>query len=153
MKHMRHTGEAGSGVRGTGTTDAGITDAGTTGGPPAEEGAATASAALARRLAACRGAERMLTGNAFLETVRERLDRLVAEAQAVYDLDSRPDFYGDDDSIVGELETPDGRDPGHRGRRLLPDRHDGPAGGAALLGGAHGQCNGRRTSSVASGDA
>lgn len=109
MKHMRHTGEAGSGVtdagvRGTGTTDAGITDAGTTGGPPAEEGAATASAALARRLAACRGAERMLTGNAFLETVRERLDRLVAEAQAVYDLDSRPDFYGDDDSIVGELE-------------------------------------------------
>ncbi|MFE3887307.1 threonine aldolase family protein [Streptomyces lydicus] len=96
------SGTTGPGTTGSGTTGPGTTDPGVTSGAPGE--GETASAGLARRLAAFRGAERLLTGNASLETVRERLDRLAAEAPAVYDLDSRPDFYGDEDSIVGELE-------------------------------------------------
>ncbi|PBC84120.1 L-threonine aldolase [Streptomyces sp. KS_16] len=107
MEHTRHKKEAGAGGTSADSAGSGITNPGTsvpgvTSDAPGEE--ETAAAGLARRLAAFRGAERMLTGNAFLETVRERLDRLVAEAPAGYDLDSRPDFYGDEDSIVGELE-------------------------------------------------
>ncbi|WP_437044297.1 threonine aldolase family protein [Streptomyces angustmyceticus] len=80
-------------------TDEGSTAAG---GGPGEGDAA--SAARARMRAALRGAERMLARDAFLETIRERLDRLVADAPASYDLDDRPDFYGNDDGVVGELE-------------------------------------------------
>lgn len=46
----------------------------------------------------------MLARDTFLETIRERLDRLVADAPAAHDLDDRLDFYGNDDGIVGELE-------------------------------------------------
>ncbi|MFK0261207.1 threonine aldolase family protein [Streptomyces angustmyceticus] len=80
-------------------TDEGSTAAG---GGPGEGDAA--SAARARMRAALRGAERMLARDAFLETIHERLDRLVADAPASYDLDDRPDFYGNDDGVVGELE-------------------------------------------------
>ncbi|MGW7576815.1 threonine aldolase family protein [Streptomyces sp. NPDC054765] len=69
---------------------------------PAGEGARPAE--WARRLAAFRGSERTLLGSTNVETIRERLDRLVAAAPAAYDLDSRPDFYGNDDGIIGELE-------------------------------------------------
>ncbi|WP_374211061.1 low specificity L-threonine aldolase [Streptomyces sp. MCA2] len=70
----------------------------------AQAGTSAESAKRARRLAAFRGSERMLAGDASLETLRERLDRLVADAPAAHDLDNRPDFYGNDDSVVGELE-------------------------------------------------
>ncbi|WP_438818844.1 threonine aldolase family protein [Streptomyces platensis] len=56
-----------------------------------------------RMRAAFRGARRVLPAGA-RETVRERLDRLVAEAPAAYDLDDWTDFYGNDDGIIGELE-------------------------------------------------
>ncbi|MFG2139132.1 threonine aldolase family protein [Streptomyces sp. NPDC048650] len=58
----------------------------------------------ARRLAARRGSERVLAGGASGETVRERLDRLLADAPAAYDLGDWTDVYGNDDGIVGELE-------------------------------------------------
>ncbi|MFG2092659.1 threonine aldolase family protein [Streptomyces sp. NPDC048612] len=54
--------------------------------------------------AALRGARRVLPGGLVRETVRERLDRLVADAPAAYDLDKAVDIYGDGDSVIGELE-------------------------------------------------
>ncbi|MFD8548712.1 threonine aldolase family protein [Streptomyces sp. NPDC059649] len=58
----------------------------------------------ARRIAALRRVERSLAPAPRPETVRERLDRLVADAPAAYDLDNITDVYGNDDGIVGELE-------------------------------------------------
>ncbi|MGX7759976.1 threonine aldolase family protein [Streptomyces angustmyceticus] len=101
MRHVRdgRTDESGStaGV----APAAGVAPSGA-GVAPGEGDAAAAG--RARRRAALRGAERILARDAFLETVRERLDRLVADAPASYDLDDRPDFYGNDDSVIGELE-------------------------------------------------
>ncbi|MFF9783406.1 MULTISPECIES: threonine aldolase family protein [Streptomyces] len=54
--------------------------------------------------AAFRGARRVLSEGVGRETVRERLDRLVADAPAAYDLDGWTDIYGNDDGIIGELE-------------------------------------------------
>ncbi|WP_398949369.1 threonine aldolase family protein [Streptomyces sp. ID38640] len=54
--------------------------------------------------AAYRGARRVLPEGVRKETVRERLDRLAADAPAAYDLDSWTDVYGNDDGIIGELE-------------------------------------------------
>ncbi|WAU01775.1 threonine aldolase family protein [Streptomyces nigrescens] len=54
--------------------------------------------------AAFRGARRVLSEGVGRETVRERLDRLVADAPAAYDLDGWTDLYGNDDGIIGELE-------------------------------------------------
>ncbi|MEU8787159.1 beta-eliminating lyase-related protein [Streptomyces sp. NPDC048637] len=54
--------------------------------------------------AAFRGARRVLSDGVRRETVRERLDRLVADAPAAYDLDGWTDVYGNDDGIIGELE-------------------------------------------------
>ncbi|WP_435848073.1 threonine aldolase family protein [Streptomyces decoyicus] len=96
--------ESGSGeaaVEGSG----GATDRASEAAPGAAQAGASAEAAKrARRLAAFRGSERMLEGGAILETLRKRLDRLVAAAPAAYDLENRPDFYGNDDSVIGELE-------------------------------------------------
>ncbi|MFJ3953599.1 threonine aldolase family protein [Streptomyces libani] len=57
-----------------------------------------------RMRAAYRGARRVLPEGVRKETVRERLDRLAADAPAAYDLDSWTDVYGNDDGIIGELE-------------------------------------------------
>ncbi|WP_432146458.1 threonine aldolase family protein [Streptomyces sp. bgisy084] len=57
-----------------------------------------------RMRAALRGARRVLPAGVRRETVRERLDRLVADAPAAYDLDGWTDLYGNDDGIIGELE-------------------------------------------------
>ncbi|AWN28750.1 beta-eliminating lyase-related protein [Streptomyces sp. NEAU-S7GS2] len=54
--------------------------------------------------AAFRGARRVLSEGVGRETIRERLDRLVADAPAAYDLDGWTDLYGNDDGIIGELE-------------------------------------------------
>ncbi|WDT60056.1 threonine aldolase family protein [Streptomyces sp. G7(2002)] len=54
--------------------------------------------------AAFRGARRVLSEGVGRETVRERMDRLVADAPAAYDLDGWTDLYGNDDGIIGELE-------------------------------------------------
>ncbi|MFE7783003.1 threonine aldolase family protein [Streptomyces nigrescens] len=54
--------------------------------------------------AAFRGARRVLSEGVGRETVRERLDRLVADGPAAYDLDGWTDLYGNDDGIIGELE-------------------------------------------------
>lgn len=54
----------------------------------------TAEGRKARRKAALRGCERVLSQGA-PPTLRERLDRLAAEAEDVYDLDGWPDVYGD----------------------------------------------------------
>ncbi|MFF2811024.1 threonine aldolase family protein [Streptomyces sp. NPDC058000] len=58
----------------------------------------------ARRLAAYRGSVRTLSGARPPETIAERLARLTADAPGVYDLDDWTDVYGDDNSIIGELE-------------------------------------------------
>ncbi|TSB16669.1 threonine aldolase family protein [Streptomyces benahoarensis] len=55
-----------------------------------------------RRLAAARGAKRTLAARP--QTLRERLDGLLADSPGAYDLDAWPDMYGNDDGIVGELE-------------------------------------------------
>ncbi|WP_435885577.1 threonine aldolase family protein [Streptomyces lydicus] len=57
-----------------------------------------------RMLAAIRGSRRVLAGGVPVETVRERMARLVADAPGAYDLDDWTDLYGNDDGIVGELE-------------------------------------------------
>ncbi|WP_078894003.1 beta-eliminating lyase-related protein [Streptomyces sp. CT34] len=56
-----------------------------------------------RRITAHRGSARQLSGPA-VETIRERLTRLTADAPDVYNLDDWTDIYGIEDSIVGELE-------------------------------------------------
>ncbi|MEE4424412.1 threonine aldolase family protein [Streptomyces bugieae] len=58
----------------------------------------------ARRIAALRRVERSLAPAPRPETVRERLDRLVADAPTAYDLDKLTDVYANDDGIVGALE-------------------------------------------------
>ncbi|MEU9113337.1 beta-eliminating lyase-related protein [Streptomyces sp. NPDC048483] len=55
-------------------------------------------------LAAYRRSKRVLSDGATGVTVRERLDRLVTDAPAAYDLDDWIDIYGNDNGIVGELE-------------------------------------------------
>ncbi|ARF59649.1 threonine aldolase family protein [Streptomyces gilvosporeus] len=76
--------------------------------PGAETGGTASGEAVAsgraRRMAAWHGAKRVLSGGAPVETLRERLDRLLAEAPAAYDLDDWTDIYGNDNGIVGELE-------------------------------------------------
>ncbi|WP_423835850.1 threonine aldolase family protein [Streptomyces endophytica] len=63
-----------------------------------------------RRLPGCAADRRPAPGEAVAragprpETVRERLDRLVADAPTAYDLDNLTDVYADDDGIVGALE-------------------------------------------------
>ncbi|MEU7434436.1 beta-eliminating lyase-related protein [Streptomyces sioyaensis] len=55
--------------------------------------------------AAIRASQRVLVGSTGGgETVRERMDRLRADAPAAYDLAGWTDVYGNDDGIVGELE-------------------------------------------------
>src|SRR5689334_12885735 len=66
--------------------------------------AGSASSRRARRIAALRRVERSLAPAPRPETVRERLDRLVADAPTAYDLDKMTDVYANDDGIVGELE-------------------------------------------------
>ncbi|MFB6441067.1 threonine aldolase family protein [Streptomyces sp. NPDC056411] len=51
-----------------------------------------------------RGSSRVLPGGVPVETVHERLTRLVADAPGAYDLDDWIDLYGNDDGVVGELE-------------------------------------------------
>ncbi|MFI9051815.1 threonine aldolase family protein [Streptomyces sp. NPDC053427] len=67
-------------------------------------GAGGRSPELVRQIAAWRSSRRTLVDGPSGVTVRERLDRLLADAPAVYDLDSWTDIYGDGDGIVGELE-------------------------------------------------
>ncbi|GFE22950.1 threonine aldolase [Streptomyces nigrescens] len=79
------------------------------GSPGGAEGGAPAGVGVARvererMRAAFRGARRVLSEGVGRETVRERLDRLVADAPAAYDLDGWTDLYGNDDGIIGELE-------------------------------------------------
>ncbi|MFE6742187.1 threonine aldolase family protein [Streptomyces tubercidicus] len=54
--------------------------------------------------AAFRGARRVLPDGVGRETLRERLNRLVADAPAAHDLDDWVDIYGNDDGVIGELE-------------------------------------------------
>ncbi|MFB7619162.1 threonine aldolase family protein [Kitasatospora sp. NPDC056181] len=54
-----------------------------------------------RRFAARRGCERLLSGTR-PRTLREHLAALAEDAEGVYDLDRRPDMYGD--GVVGDLE-------------------------------------------------
>ncbi|SCK35398.1 L-threonine aldolase [Streptomyces sp. SceaMP-e96] len=75
---------------------------GAEGGAPAGVGGARVE--RERMRAAFRGARRVLSEGVGRETVRERLDRLVADAPAAYDLDGWTDIYGNDDGIIGELE-------------------------------------------------
>ncbi|MFG2225969.1 threonine aldolase family protein [Streptomyces sp. NPDC048644] len=56
-----------------------------------------------RRLTAWHGTKRTLSGPP-VATLRERLERLAADAPGAYDLDRWPDIYGNGDGIVGELE-------------------------------------------------
>ncbi|MEU8584397.1 threonine aldolase family protein [Streptomyces abikoensis] len=56
----------------------------------------------ARRLAALRGAERVLSGHSLALTIGDRLARLAAEAPEAYDLGEAVDVYGD--GVVEELE-------------------------------------------------
>ncbi|WP_268838258.1 threonine aldolase family protein, partial [Streptomyces sioyaensis] len=73
------------------------------GGAPA--GVGDPAAERERRFAAIRASQRVLVGSTGGgETVRERMDRLRADAPAAYDLDGWTDIYGNDDGIVGELE-------------------------------------------------
>ncbi|UQA97841.1 threonine aldolase [Streptomyces halobius] len=55
-------------------------------------------------LAAWHDSTRMLAGGSSGETVRERLNRLLADAPGSYDLDDWLDMYGNGDGVVGELE-------------------------------------------------
>ncbi len=54
-----------------------------------------------RRFAALRGCDRLLSGPR-PQNLRERLADLATDAESVYDLDERPDFYGD--GVVRALE-------------------------------------------------
>ncbi|MGF6944324.1 threonine aldolase [Streptomyces auratus] len=77
--------------------------AGAPGGAPA--GAGDLAAERERMFAAIRASQRVLVGSTGGgETIRERMDRLRADAPAAYDLDGWTDVYGNDDGIVGELE-------------------------------------------------
>ncbi|WP_246103441.1 threonine aldolase family protein [Streptomyces piniterrae] len=81
--------------------------AGESGGDGQSGGAADSSGSPVGRerlLAAWHGSKRMLVGGTSGETIRERLNRLLADAPAAYDLDSWLDMYGNEDGIVGELE-------------------------------------------------
>ncbi|WP_159471531.1 threonine aldolase family protein [Streptomyces caniferus] len=97
-------GEASGGAPGEGDAAPTAKDAAPAAGDAASVAGDAASVERARRRAAFRGAARVLARDTFLETIRERLDRLVADAPAAHDLDDRLDFYGNDDGIVGELE-------------------------------------------------
>ncbi len=55
-----------------------------------------------RRFAALRGCDRVLSGGR-PQTLRERLTALAEESGPAYDLDQRPDFYGD--GVLRALET------------------------------------------------
>ncbi|GGY10544.1 threonine aldolase family protein [Streptomyces hiroshimensis] len=77
--------------------------AGAPSGTQATPGTQAASeAARARRVAARRASERILSGGAPVHTVGERLAQLAAEAAGLPGLDTRVDIYGD--GIVAELE-------------------------------------------------
>ncbi|MFJ6748421.1 threonine aldolase family protein [Streptomyces sp. NPDC091266] len=88
--------------------EAGTAEAGAAGGGSADGVGADAQGAAgrerARLLAAWHGSERVLAGSPSGETLRERLDRLVADAPAAHDLGDWTDVYGNDDGVVGELE-------------------------------------------------
>ncbi|MFF4955258.1 threonine aldolase family protein [Streptomyces chattanoogensis] len=81
-------------VAGTGAEEAGSGGAGP-GVRPVER---------ARLIAAWRGSQRTLVDGPSGVTLRERLDRLLADAPTAYDLDGWTDVYGNDDGIVGALE-------------------------------------------------
>ncbi|MFD9206470.1 threonine aldolase family protein [Streptomyces sioyaensis] len=94
---------------GTGTARDGSADGpgdaarGAPGGAPARAG--DPAAERERMFAAIRASQRVLAGSTGGgETVRERMDRLRADAPAAYDLDGWTDVYGNDDGIVGDLE-------------------------------------------------
>ncbi|MGW1838470.1 threonine aldolase family protein [Streptomyces sp. NPDC002067] len=70
--------------------------------PTAAPGAEPAVGDRQRRLSAAHGAKRTLAARP--QTLRERLDGLLADAPGVCDLDTWPDMYGNDDSVIGELE-------------------------------------------------
>ncbi|MEU9121206.1 beta-eliminating lyase-related protein [Streptomyces sp. NPDC048506] len=82
----------------------GASDGKAGGGGTDGTGAGAVPSERARRLAAFRGAKRVLSGGARVETVRERLTRLVADAPTAYDLDDWTDIYANEGSVVGELE-------------------------------------------------
>lgn len=66
-----------------------------TGGPVGRE----------RMFAAIRASKRVLAGSSGgARTIRDRLDSLAADAPAAFDLDGWTDIYGNDDSVIGELE-------------------------------------------------
>ncbi|MFE1173451.1 threonine aldolase family protein [Streptomyces sp. NPDC058773] len=74
------------------------------GGADGASGGAARAVGQERRHAAFRAARRVLPDGVRRDTVRERLDRLVAEAPDAYDLDTPADVYGNDDGVIGELE-------------------------------------------------
>lgn len=58
-----------------------------------------------RMFAAIRASKRVLAGSSGgARTIRDRLDDLAADAPAAFDLDGWTDIYGNDDSVIGELE-------------------------------------------------
>lgn len=124
MRQMRDVGGGGAGSAGEGLRGAerdgsggaaedrwtGAVRDGSAGAPGDAPGGAPAGAGdLAtereRMFAAIRASQRVLVGSTGGgETIRERMDRLRADAPAAYDLDGWTDVYGNDDGIVGELE-------------------------------------------------
>ncbi|WP_420707196.1 threonine aldolase family protein [Streptomyces sp. NRRL S-1448] len=88
-------------------------------GPGAGE-AGSDSSRDARRIAALRRVVRSLAPAPRPETVRERLDRLVADAPTAYDLDRMTDVYANDDGIVGELERRTAEALGTEAAAFLP---------------------------------
>ncbi|MFJ9848777.1 threonine aldolase family protein [Streptomyces sp. NPDC101150] len=87
---------------GAGAAEQGPGGAGSGSGAGSGDGSGGRSAERVRLIAAWRGSERMLADGPSGVTVRERLDRLLADAPASYDLDNWTDTYGD--GIVSELE-------------------------------------------------
>ncbi|SOE12033.1 L-threonine aldolase [Streptomyces sp. 2323.1] len=112
MRQMRDAGGGGAGSAGDGSRGAerdgsgGAARDGSAGAPGgAPVGVGDPAAERERMFAAIRASQRVLVGSTGGgETVRERMDRLRADAPAAYDLDGWTDVYGNDDGIVGELE-------------------------------------------------
>ncbi|MFE3648140.1 threonine aldolase family protein [Streptomyces sp. NPDC057579] len=102
VSRARAATEAAVGGRGSGPAAGPAADGPV--GTAADDGPDDAVDDRARRFAAYRGSARTLSGERPPETIAERLARLTADARDVYDLDGWPDFYGDADSVVGELE-------------------------------------------------
>lgn len=103
-----------------GDRSSGSGGAGAVAGSGSGSGSGGTGGGRARLLAAFRGSERVLPGGAPVETVRERLARLAADAPAAYDLGDWTDIYANDDGVVGELERRTARALGTEAAAFFP---------------------------------